>query len=142
VAAYLYFKLARFLRRPVLRVVSLTSRLLTMLQQYQTEKPTSRTHFKSSEGKYTLHTERSTGTVLFQAQRCTRISVATLQGGQEQGSWVVYNVQENLMFSRPNELDQVTPAAVAEKMATSTFVSWNVASRNLLRPCALALQPH
>ncbi|GIL43152.1 hypothetical protein Vafri_973 [Volvox africanus] len=51
-----------------------------------------RNRFKTAEGRFHLHTERTTGLQPFNYQRSTRLTLANLQGGQEDGQWIVFNV--------------------------------------------------
>mmetsp|Transcript_15945 Transcript_15945/g.34445 ORF Transcript_15945/g.34445 Transcript_15945/m.34445 type:complete len:454 (-) Transcript_15945:734-2095(-) len=63
------------------------------------DKPLIKTAFKTPEGRYTLQAEKA-GTIQFNYERSTRLTLATLQGGPEDGSWIVYNVGDVMNFVR------------------------------------------
>eukprot|EP00775_Hariotina_reticulata_P004222 gene4222-4471_t len=52
--------------------------------------------FKVPEGRYVLHSEKNTGLVPFAMRRTTRLTVATLHGGEEEGMYMIYNVGDYL----------------------------------------------
>jgi hypothetical protein len=60
------------------------------------DKPPTKTHFKTSEGRYLLWSERTAGLVPFANGRATRLTVAALRGGAEGGQYMVFNVGEQL----------------------------------------------
>ncbi len=54
----------------------------------------------TQEGRFHLHAERTTGLQTFNCQRPCRLTLAELQGGTEDGLWVVYNVGDYLHIAR------------------------------------------
>ena len=56
--------------------------------------------FKTPEGRYTLSNERSYGCLPFSPMRVTRLSLARLEGSDEAGLWLIYNVGEFVYVSR------------------------------------------
>lgn len=58
-----------------------------------------RNRFKTAEGRFTLHSERTSG-LAFNYQRATRLTLATLQGGAEDGAWIVYNAGDLIHIAR------------------------------------------
>ena len=52
------------------------------------------------EGRFHLHAERTTGLQPFNCQRPCRLTLAQLQGGAEDGLWVVYNVNDYIHIAR------------------------------------------
>jgi hypothetical protein len=60
------------------------------------EKPPIKTSFKTSEGRYQLWSERTGGLIPFQSGRATRLTLASLRGGAEQGHYMLLNVGEQL----------------------------------------------
>ena len=67
-----------------------------------------RTHFKTPEGRYTLHSAKTAGTVQFQMRRPgTRLTVAALHGGAEEGLYMVFNVGELLHVTPFDATDKV-----------------------------------
>ncbi|GFR41197.1 hypothetical protein Agub_g1867 [Astrephomene gubernaculifera] len=61
-----------------------------------------RDRFKTAEGRFHLHTERVTAPEPFSNQRSTRLTLASLQGGAEEGSWILFNVRDCVHISRYN----------------------------------------
>jgi hypothetical protein len=56
-----------------------------------------KSHFKApSEGRYVLHSAKTLGVVPFAMRRTTRLTIATLHGGDEEGMYMVYNVGDYL----------------------------------------------
>lgn len=55
-----------------------------------------RTSFKATDGRYVLHSEKTHGLVQFQARKATRLTLAELHGGNEEGVYIVYNVGDYL----------------------------------------------
>lgn len=53
-------------------------------------------HFKVPEGRYVLHSAKTVGLVPFAMRRTTRLTIATLHGGEEEGMYMVYNVGDYL----------------------------------------------
>lgn len=51
-----------------------------------------RSRFKGPEGRWTCHIDKAPATNTFIYQRQTRLTMASLQGGQEEGLWIMYNV--------------------------------------------------
>lgn len=49
-----------------------------------------------SEGRYVLHSAKTMGLVPFAMRRTTRLTIATLHGGDEEGMYMVYNVGDYL----------------------------------------------
>ena len=67
-----------------------------------------RTHFKTPEGRYTLHSAKTAGTVQFQMRRPgTRLTVAALHGGAEEGLYMAFNVGELLHVTPFDATDKV-----------------------------------
>jgi hypothetical protein len=60
------------------------------------DKPPAKTQFKTTEGRYLLWSERTAGLIPFQSGKATRLTAASLRGGQEQGQYMVFNVGEYL----------------------------------------------
>lgn len=58
--------------------------------------------FKAPEGQYQLLSERTQGLIPFNYQRNTRLTHAQLFGGEEEGSWVIFNVADLVNVSRIN----------------------------------------
>lgn len=59
-------------------------------------------HLKSSfkaEGRYVLHSAKTVGLVPFAMRRSTRLTIATLHGGEEEGMYMIYNVGDYLHVS-------------------------------------------
>lgn len=52
--------------------------------------------FKAPEGRYLLHSEKQVGLVPFAMRRTTRLTIATLHGGEEEGMYMIYNVGDYL----------------------------------------------
>lgn len=55
--------------------------------------------FKVPEGRYVLHSAKTCGLVPFAMRRTTRLTIATLHGGDEEGMYMVYNVGDYLHVS-------------------------------------------
>lgn len=72
-----------------------------------------KSHFKTSEGRYSLWSERTAGLVPFANGRATRLTLAALRGGQEAGQYMLFNVGEQLHISSYDSTDKVRPAARA-----------------------------
>jgi hypothetical protein len=64
-------------------------------------------HFKLNEGKYVLHSEKALGLVPFLSRRTTRLVVATLHGGAEEGMYMVFNVGDYLHVAPFDSTDKV-----------------------------------
>lgn len=58
--------------------------------------PAVKSQFKTAEGRYALHSEKTIGLVPFAMRRTTRLTIATLHGGDEEGMYMVYNVGDYL----------------------------------------------
>lgn len=63
---------------------------------------------KTSEGKYVLHSERLSGTVQFMHRRGTRLTVASLHGGNEEGMYMIFNVGDYLNICPFDSTDRVS----------------------------------
>jgi hypothetical protein len=50
----------------------------------------------SAARRYVLHSEKTTGLVPFAMRRTTRLTIATLHGGDEEGMYMIYNVGDYL----------------------------------------------
>ncbi len=59
-----------------------------------------RNQFKTPEGRYLLQSDKVHGTIAFNHLRATRLTLASLQGGAEEGKYLVYNVGEALYICR------------------------------------------
>jgi hypothetical protein len=81
---------------------------------------TIKTQFKVPEGRYVLHSAKQSGLVPFALRRTTRLTIATLHGGDEEGMYMVYNVGDYL---------HVSPFDATEKVSLSLQQKRN---RNLL----------
>jgi hypothetical protein len=68
---------------------------------------TVKNQFKVPEGRYVLHSEKSTGLVPFAMRRTTRLTVATLHGGDEEGMYMIYNVGDYLHVAPFNSTEKV-----------------------------------
>lgn len=55
--------------------------------------------FKVPEGRYVLHSAKTMGLVPFAMRRTTRLTIATLHGGGEEGMYMIYNVGDYLHVS-------------------------------------------
>jgi hypothetical protein len=64
-------------------------------------------HFKVSEGRYVLHTTKALGLVRFAMRRTSRLTIATLHGGEEEGMYMVYNVGDYLHVAPFDATDKV-----------------------------------
>jgi hypothetical protein len=64
-------------------------------------------YFKVPEGRYELHSARTMGLVPFAMRRTTRLTIATLHGGEQEGMYMVYNVGDYL---------HITPFDATEKV--------------------------
>lgn len=62
------------------------------------ERDNIRQHFRAPEGVYRLHSEKVTGLVSFLSQRSTRLTVASLRGGNEEGEYIILNVGDTLQI--------------------------------------------
>lgn len=82
------------------------------------DKPLTKTHFKTSEGRYLLWSERTTGLIPFQNGRATRLTVATLRGGAEQGQYMVFNVGEQLHICPYDGTDKVRAGGFVTQLAS------------------------
>lgn len=83
--------------------------------------PHARTQFKTGEGRYALWSERTAGLVPFANGRATRLTLAALRGGAEQGQYMVFNVAEHLHICAYDGTDKeplrslvLNPAAVRD----------------------------
>lgn len=66
-----------------------------------------KSHFKVPEGRYVLHSAKTMGLVPFAMRRTTRLTIATLHGGDEEGMYMIYNVGDYL---------HITPFDATEKV--------------------------
>lgn len=73
-----------------------------------------------SEGRYVLHSSKSMGLVPFAMRRTTRLTIATLHGGGEEGMYMVYNVGDYLHVSPFDATEKVRAQAVAHTLAYAT----------------------
>lgn len=70
-------------------------------------KPPTKARFKATDGRYTLVSERTSGLIPFQGGRATRLTLAALRGGAEQGRYIVFNVSEQLLICAHDATDKV-----------------------------------
>lgn len=85
--------------------------------------------FKVPEGRYVLHSEKTVGLVPFVMRRTTRLTIAALHGGEEEGMYMVYNVGDYL---------HVCPFDATEKVCSSSNsigIGLNEISSESLRNC-------
>lgn len=76
--------------------------------------------FKVPEGRYVLHSEKTLGLIPFVLRRTTRLSIATLHGGAEEGMYMVYNVGDYLHVAPFDATEKVcTASASASASATA-----------------------
>jgi hypothetical protein len=73
--------------------------------------PEQRTAFKATDGRYELHSEKTHGLVQFASRRGTRLTLAELHGGNEEGVYIVYNVGDYLNISPYDATEKVRTAA-------------------------------
>ena len=64
--------------------------------------------FKAPEGRYQLLCERSYGVLPFNYQRSTKLSLGRLEGGEDAGSWLIYNVGEFVYIARADSTKTVS----------------------------------
>lgn len=57
--------------------------------------------------RYALHSEKTIGLVPFAMRRTTRLTIATLHGGDEEGMYMVYNVGDYLHVAPFDATDKV-----------------------------------
>lgn len=69
---------------------------------------TIKTQFKVPEGRYVLHSAKQSGLVPFALRRTTRLTIATLHGGDEEGMYMVYNVGDYLHVSPFDATEKVS----------------------------------
>jgi hypothetical protein len=82
--------------------------------------------FKVPEGRYVLHTAKEMGLVPFAMRRTTRLTIATLHGGVEEGMYMIYNVGDYLHvspFDATEKVTQRTSAYAAFGCATAFVLS-------------------
>ena len=95
-----------------------------------------RTHFKTPEGRYSLHSAKTAGTVASQMRRPTRLTVAALHGGPEEGLYMVFNIGELLHVTPFDATDKACWACVC---VCACVVGWCFASDAVCaRVCAAA----
>jgi hypothetical protein len=63
---------------------------------YPAVQPLSCKHWCLLFRRYALHSEKTTGLVPFAMRRTTRLTIATLHSGDEEGMYMVYNVGDYL----------------------------------------------
>jgi hypothetical protein len=63
--------------------------------------------FKTPEGRFVLSSERSYGCLPFNPMRVTKLTLATFEGLDEAGQWLIYNVGEFVYISRPDSTKNV-----------------------------------
>lgn len=69
---------------------------------------TTRTHFKTPEGKYVLLSERYSGLIGFHANRTTKLTLAEVRGhGELAGRYIVFNVGDYVHVSHILHTDRV-----------------------------------
>jgi hypothetical protein len=97
--------------------------------------------FKTPEGRYILHTEKTAGTVHWHIKRTTRLTVAPLSLPDEQqgGCYIVYNLGDYLNICRFDSSHKVWPAAGLKKQLTVQWVSNYIRSAGALE--IIHLQP-
>jgi hypothetical protein len=66
-----------------------------------------KSYFKVPEGRYVLHSAKTTGLVPFAMRRTTRLTIATLHGGNDEGMYMIYNVGDYLHVSPFDATDKV-----------------------------------
>lgn len=64
-------------------------------------------HFKTPEGRYELVGERLSGLCNFSASRVPRLTLAVLEGGEEEGCYLVFSIQDVLHICRYTESAKV-----------------------------------
>lgn len=79
--------------------------------------------FKSPEGRYLLHSEKQVGLVPFAMRRTTRLTIATLNGGEEEGMYMIYNVGDYLHIAPFDATEKVGAAAAPRRRPTSAAPS-------------------
>lgn len=86
-----------------------------------------KSHFKvPSEGRYVLHSAKTMGLVPFAMRRTTRLTIATLHGGDEEGMYMVYNVGDYL---------HVVPFDATEKVGLPSGLCWAYPNTPATAPC-------
>lgn len=71
------------------------------------DKQVNRTRFKGPEGVYQLYAEKASGTTQFNYHRPTRLTLASLASSgstsnSEDGTWIIYNVGDQILLCRHN----------------------------------------
>jgi len=69
-----------------------------------------KSHFKVPEGRYVLHSAKTMGLVPFAMRRTTRLTIATLHGGDEEGMYMIYNVGDYLHVAPFDATEKVRAA--------------------------------
>lgn len=69
---------------------------------------TIKAQFKVPEGRHVLHSAKQSGLVPFALRRTTRLTIATLHGGDEEGMYMVYNVGDYLHVSPFDATEKVS----------------------------------
>ena len=64
-------------------------------------------YLKAPEGRYTLVTERQSGSA-FNSARITRLTYAELTDGAEKGEYVIFNLMDSLHICRYNQTNKVS----------------------------------
>eukprot|EP00878_Enallax_costatus_P025536 GHUV01027323.1.p1 GENE.GHUV01027323.1~~GHUV01027323.1.p1 ORF type:complete len:186 (+),score=25.84 GHUV01027323.1:312-869(+) len=93
--------------------------------------PVVKNHFKVPEGRYVLHSEKTLGLVPFMMRRSSRLTIAALHGGEEEGMYMVYNVGDYL---------HVAPFDATEKDPMCSLI-FNPTSMRDGNPCCHAYYP-
>lgn len=71
------------------------------------ERAEARDRFKTAEGRFRLLTERKTGLQPFNYQRSSRLTLASLHGGAEEGTWIIFNVGDAVNVCRYDSTHKV-----------------------------------
>jgi hypothetical protein len=82
-----------------------------------------KTQFKVPEGRYVLHTAKNMGLVPFAMRRTTRLTIATLHGGGEEGMYMIYNVGDYLHVSPFDATEKVTQRTSANAACWMCYLS-------------------
>ncbi len=92
-----------------------------------------RTRFKTAEGRFTLFSEKPSS-FSFNYQRSTRLTLASLKGGAEEGQWIVWNCGDLLNFSRYDSTQRVGGKGTPSRTSAEASVGGEgILMRALLR---------
>lgn len=84
--------------------------------------PVVKHQFKCPEGRYVLHSEKTLGLVPFAMRRTTRLTIATLHGGEEEGMYMVYNVGDYLHVTPFDSTEKVTSTPTSSDGAAAQMI--------------------